>query len=65
MILSWARLCWTRLTAKTRLALGLSAEEATQWCWLGFQLEVEDDSQDQRSAVLQICKKFLPKLSQK
>ena len=31
----------------TRLALRLSAEEATQWCRLGFQ--VEDDSQDQRA----------------
>ena len=38
----------------TRLALRLSAEEATQWCRLGFQ--VEGDSQDQRGAeqILQI-----------
>ena len=31
-----------------RLALRLSAMEATRWCRLGFQ--VEDDSQDQRGA---------------
>ena len=31
-----------------RLALRLSAIEATRWCRLGFQ--VEDDSQDQRGA---------------
>ena len=31
-----------------RLALQLSAMEATRWCRLGFQ--VEDDSQDQRGA---------------
>ena len=31
-----------------RLALRLSAMEATQWCRLGFQ--VEDNSQDQRGA---------------
>ena len=37
-----------------RLALRLSAMEATRWCRLGFQ--VEDDSQDQRGAekILQI-----------
>ena len=49
--------CRTRLAARPatktqhqslRLALLLSAMEATLWCLLGFQ--VEDDSQDQRGA---------------
>ena len=31
-----------------RLALWLSAMQATRWCWLGFQ--VEDNSQDQHGA---------------